>query len=412
MTKVQKLVEERNQVAARVNELVAQSARSAAEEREFTELTDRFDTLSSHIRAEQAAEINAVLAAPSPRNVKPTPVPGFVRGNREEIAASMSSPKFSAELDSFIGAIPYGPHRVAAASGDIFQEAQGADGGYALPADKRELQALLAPPELVHSRCDIIYTRTNSVQLPTDEDPDWSSSLAAEDVNEGAALTEQKSPLKLLDLTLLKKGALTRVTKEMLEDNTGIGARVVTKLSGKLAWKLHKMAITAFLASGGKIVVAKTGGAAAGSAPDIDNVLAMETGLLAENLARAVWLANPKLRPSLSKLVIGQVPVFLQGQSLANGAPETLRGRPIFFVEGLPAQGTEGDLTLVDPSMFYGVLKAAGPRIEESIHAEFKNDVVQYRGYVRAVFASKLQAKITRPDATEAGNVVVLATRA
>lgn len=398
------LVEERNEVAARVTAL-SQCTRTEAQEKEFDALTERFDYLSQEIRKEQAASINAILDAPHPRNVKPTPVgPTAPSRDRRSVAAWD-------ELDAFIAAIPFGDHRVAAASGDLFQESQSGDGGYALPADKRALQALLAPPELVHGRCDLIYTRTNSVQLPTDEDADWSSSLAAEDVAEGDALTEQKSAIKLLDLTLAKKGVLTRVTREMLEDNTGIGERVITKLGGKLAWKLHKMAIAAFLASPAKITVAKTGGAAAGSAPDIDNILAMETNLLAENFARAVWIANPKIKPALSKLVIGQVPVFVQGQSLANASPETLRGRPIFFVEGLPAQGTEGDLTLVDPFMFYGVLKSAGPRIEESIHAEFKNDVVQYRGYVRAVFASKLQAKITRADATEAGNVVSLATR-
>jgi HK97 family phage major capsid protein len=403
-------MERRNAVASRINELVAiGAARSSEQNAEFDRATADFDRLSAELSRLGAADrINSELAQPQPRAVRATSST-FTPGAYEGVTTSTVA---AAKLDAFIAALPYGAHRIAATAGDVFQESQGGDGGYLLPVDKRSLLSILAPPELVHSRCDILYSSSNSTQVPIDEDADWSSSLAAEDVNEGAALTEQKAAFKLLDLTLAKKGVLTRVTREMLEDNTGIGERVTTKLGGKLAWKLHKMAITAFLASGGKITVAKTSGAAAGSAPDIDNILAMETGLLAENYAKSVWLANPKIKPALSKLVLGQVPVFMQGQSLANGAPETLRGRPIFFVDGLPAQGTEGDLTLVDPSMFYGVLKSTGPRIEESVHAEFKNDVVQYRGYVRAAFASKLSAKITRPDSTEAGNVVTLGTRA
>lgn len=148
--------------------------------------------------------------------------------------------------------------------------------------------------------------------------------------------------------TLVKAGVLARVTQEMLEDTTGIGGYVSNKLARKLGWKLHARCIAAFLASGGKVVVAKTAGAVVGSPPDIDNILSMDVSMLDENRANAVWLANPRLKPSLSKLVLGQVPIFLPG-GFAQGIPDTLLGRPIMFVEGLPAVGAAGDLVFADP---------------------------------------------------------------
>jgi hypothetical protein len=127
--------------------------------------------------------------------------------------------------------------------------------------------------------------------------------------------------------------------------------------------------------------------------------------------AGAVWLANPRVEATMLNWVIGQCPVYVGPGGVADAPFGRLFGRPVFFIEGLPAVGTEGDLSLVAPQMFWGALKQAGPRIEESIHAEFKKDVVLYRGYVRSCFKSKLSAVVTRPDATTAGNVVTIQTR-
>jgi HK97 family phage major capsid protein len=321
----------------------------------------------------------------------------------------------SPALNAFFAALPKGFGAIQNTAGDVFQESQGADGGYLLPVDKRKFVSLIAPPTLMHSMCDTVFTPSNAVTLPIDSDTDWSTSLGANDVAEGAALTESKIGLGQVTATLVKAGALARVTREMLEDNTGIGEYVLGKIARKLAWRLHARCVTACLASGGKVTVAKTTGAAAGSAPDIDNILAMDVSMLDTNLANAVWLANPKLKPYLAKLVLGQVPVFMQGGTtgagLAQGIPDRLLGRPIFFVEGLPAVGTVGDLMLCDPTSMFQVLKTQGPRLEVSTEAEFVKDTVLYRGYVRSVCVSKWAATAQRADTSAVGNVVVLATR-
>jgi HK97 family phage major capsid protein len=350
---------------------------------------------------ERAESLQNRLAQPAPRVAKPT------------VVAPAKVVTAEGRLDAFFTALPRGESAVMNTAGDLFKEGTNADGGYLLPVDKRELLRLLAPPEMVHSRCDIIFTPSNATTIPVDEDPVWSSSLAAGDVVEAAALTEGKTAFGTVDISLVKRGALARVTREMLEDNTGIGEHVITKLTGKLAWKCHALAVAAFIAAPSKKQVAKTGGAAVGSAPDIANVQAMWTSMLIPMREKAVWLANPQIETKLQGLLIpgSTIPAYMPANGLADAPNGKLFGRPIYFIEGLPAVGTEGDLMLVDPTSFFCVMKSAGPRIAVSTEAEFKNDVVCYSGYVRCAFKSKFTAVITRADSTTAGNVVTLQTR-
>lgn len=391
-----------DQMKTKLQELLnqIQTLQTSDEEGAVTELTARLDEaekLQNTIAAkERADKLVAHAAKPAPREAKPVITP--------------ATPKLS-NLDQFVlGLVPGSKFRNAA--NDVFQEGTLADGGYLLPVDRRELQKLIAPAEMIHGLCDTIYTPSNATSVPVDEDPAWSADLAAADVAEGAAPTEDKLAFGLRDLSLTKSMVYVRVTQEMIEDNTGIGAYVTGKLGEKLSWALHAKAIAAFLASPAKITVAKTVGAAAGSAPDLANVQAIWGSMLAPMRSSAVWLVNPKLEAALQNLVIGQVPVYLPATGIEGQPFGRLFGRPVMFVEGLSAQGTEGDLTLVDPKSFWMALKTQGARIEASAHAEFKNDILAYKGAVRSGFLSKHSKKITRKDATEAGNVITLATRA
>jgi HK97 family phage major capsid protein len=309
------------------------------------------------------------------------------------------------------------PRLLRNAGGDVFQEAQGADGGFLLPVDKRSLQSLLVTPEAICGKTDILLTPSNAVTIPVDDDPAWSTAAGAADVSEGATLTEGKVQFKSLTLSLVKKGVLVRVTSEMLEDGTNIGPYVLGKTAQKLSWSLDKVCFAAFLASGAKIEIAKTVGAAAGSAPDILNVQAMWVKMLIQHRSNAVWLANPQLETALQKMYVtgassGVFPVYIPAGGLSEAPYAKLYGRPIIFSELCPAVGTTGDLMLVDPTSFFCVMKSGGPRTDVSIHSEFVKDVVAYRSYVRVVCASKFSAAITRGDGTTAGNVITVGTRA
>jgi HK97 family phage major capsid protein len=395
-----------SEMKARLQALLSNVATLQASEKPedvetLVNVLDEAEKLQATIATKERAEkLQAHAAAPAPVPVK------------RVAPAAVATPKLQNKLDAFIAALPGGAHALKNAADDVFQEGQLADGGYLLPVDRRELVKLLAPVEMVHGLCDIIYTTSNATSVPVDEDPVWSSDLAAADVNEGAAPTEDKVAFGLRDLSLAKSMVYVRVTQEMLEDNTGIGAYVTGKLAEKLAWRLHAKAVAAFIASDAKVEVAKTTNAAAGSAPDLANIQAIWGSMLAPMRSKAVWLANPKLEAALQNLVIGTVPVYLPPTGIEGQPFGRLFGRPVMFIEGLPAVGTTGDIMLVDPSSFWLALKTQGARVEASAHAEFKNDIIAYKGAVRSGFKSKFSAPITRADATTAGNVVLLATRA
>lgn len=396
---LQEMRDQRLALLNRIQSLQTSEADAAALDEALTEA----EQLDADItRRERAEQFTARMAAPAPLPFK-----------RENPTASRPASTVTATnaLDRFFLAQRSQQSFLSNVAGDVFQEGTAADGGYLVPVDRRDLQKLLAPTDMVHSLCDIIYPTGSSVQVPVDEDPVWSAELAAADTAEGAAPTEDKHAFGLRDLQLSKSMNLVRMTREMLEDVTGIGEKMTGKLTDKLAWRLHAKAVAAFRASPAKVTIAKTGGAAVGSAPDLANIQAMWTSMLAPMRTKAVWLANPKMETVLQGFTIGNVPVYLPPTGIEGQPHGRLYGRPVMFVEGLPAIGAEGDILLVDPSSFWLGLKSAGPRIEFSTEAEFKNDVTVFKGAVRSGCLSKFSAPIVRADATSAGNVVTVATR-
>lgn len=408
------LAELRNHYAeleAKLAELQNQEAKTgdAAEQIDQT-ITDLERAAADIVRAERLEAVQNTMKEP-------------VRKTQPAGATAKKAPTAFANESDFYRAVSAAalfnqidPRLLRNTSGDVVQEAQGADGGYLLPVDKRSLQQLLVPPESIHGRTDILLTPSNAVTLPIDDDPVWSTVMGSSDLAEGGTLTEGKAVFKTATLSLVKKGILVRVTSEMLEDGTNIGPYVLNKTAQKLEWALSKMSFAAFLASGGKVTLAKTSGAAANSAPDLANVQAMWTSMLVQHRANAVWIANPQLETVFQKYSVtgansGVFPIYIPAGGISEAPYAKIYGRPVIFSELSPAVGTEGDLMLTDPTTFFTVMKSGGPRTDVSIHAEFSKDVVGYRSYIRAVCASKFSTKITRGDGTYAGNTITVATR-
>ena len=388
---MQHLINKRNDLAMRMNTLAAIKDRSTAQTKELDAVIAQFDDLSAEIDLAQSVGARAAKLALRPR----------------------VDPIANDNLNAFVRNVATNPDAVRAAAAATYAgEGTAADGGYLAPTEySRILDVLLKGPESLLGLCDNITALTNSIVLPVDEDAPWSvAGIAAANVAEGTVYGPSKPVFKSVQVSLAKYGVLVPVSEELLTDGVNVGGYVAQKSADKLQWKINVAAFAAFMASGAKIVAAKTTGAAVGSAPDIDNVLAMFGNVPTQLRDSAVWLANPRLQTTMMTYVIGQMPVFVPGGSLANAPNDMLLGKRIIWSELCSAVGTEGDLALVAPKAFYAVTKGA-PQAAVSTHLYFDADQIAYKTSARVAIKSKFSAPITRPDSTTVGNVATLATR-
>jgi HK97 family phage major capsid protein len=164
-----------------------------------------------------------------------------------------------------------------------------------------------------------------------------------------------------------------------------------------------------FLNAGCKISVSKETGQAAATIKK-ENIDKMEARCWRYN--RAVWLANHNTRPQLKSLVqvVGTggnaVPYFVG----ANGGPETLSGRPIFFSEFAKTVGTEGDLILIVPSEYLeGTYESE--QYAESIHVRFAAAERAFRFYRRNDGRPWWASALAPKNGDSLSPVVTLATR-
>jgi HK97 family phage major capsid protein len=384
-------------------------ALSAEEQVAIDNNLSKFESLTQEIERRERIEAAASrLAAPQPRRVGP----GSIK-TQERQEFRNEGEFFRAVAMASQGNVD--PRLITNAAGDYVQEGTSADGGYLAPADaSKTLVQMLASPTSIFGRLDPLFCSTNSITVPGDENPDWAGTgIHSHTVAEAAAYTATTPIFVQHTLTLAKSGVLVYVTSEMLSDVANIGQYVVTKSAKKLSWTMNLAAWTAIKGAASVKTVAKTSGAAAGSAPDLDNLESMWVGLYAPYRENSVWLVNPNLEPALRQLVLGTYnPVYMPAGGLSQAPYSTLYGRPVIYTEMAAAKGTVGDITLCDPTSFWGVVKNNGIQNSVSEHFKFDQDLTAYKASARFVVASKLSGVITRPDSTTCSNVVVLATRA
>jgi HK97 family phage major capsid protein len=368
----------------------------------------KFETLTAEVERRERIEASAArLSATAPRKAGPV-----IISKKTPVEFQNSSEFFRAVVNAASGQVD--PRLITNGAGDYVQEGTPADGGYALVTDARsEILSAIVGPETLFGRLESIFTTGNSITLPVDEDPAWATGgFHGHAISEAGSYTAGTPQLGQLAITLAKKGTLVYVTDEMLSDVANIGGFVTRKSAEKLGWMIDAAVWSAMIGAASIKTVAKTSGAAAGSAPDLDNIEAMWVGLHTGFRKNAVWLANPNLEPHLRSLVLATYnPVYMPAGGISAAPFATLLGKPVIYSEHCAAIGTTGDLLLADPSAFYGVMRNGGIQNSVSAHFKFDQDLQAFKASVRMAAISKLKAVITRPDSTTCSNVVALATR-
>jgi HK97 family phage major capsid protein len=214
----------------------------------------------------------------------------------------------------------------------------------------------------------------------------WAAQWLGEN-KEGTVVTGN---LRELNLSAEKLAGFTEVTREQIEDAPGSEET----FSGGLEMLLSMTLDEAFLVGDGvgkphgalnesSRVIVTRGGANAITWAD---VVGMWTRMHPAMHGRAVWVANVETAGQLFTMVDGNnnyiwPPSVSQG--VAGDAPTTLLGRPLYFVDTVPALGSEGDLALIYwPGYMVGMRN--GISLDRSNAPGWTRDVISLRAIVRA----------------------------
>lgn len=275
--------------------------------------------------------------------------------------------------------VPY-----AAAPSTVTQEANGADGGYAVPPDFRSIvnDALLSESSLL-GRTLRVTTLSNSITVPADASPSWVS-MQPNVQPEGTQVGQVKVALQARYARLTRIQATVPLTNELLEDSAGLDAYLRAAIPERLDFKVTDALvnggtpIVGLLNSPALITQTKEGAQGAGTIVAA-NLSKMHARLWGPAKSRAVWLAHSSVEAALQQLSLPPgLFSYTAGEPFAR-----LYGAPVLVTEAAQAIGTPGDLILCDPLSILTATRPGATRVDLSTHVWFDLDLSAYRFALR-----------------------------
>ena len=222
-------------------------------------------------------------------------------------------------------------------------------------------------------------TSRRNVKIGADETTPWGTSgIKAYWRKEGAKMTEGELDDDGRDVPLHELYTLALATEELLEDAPRLQNRLTNKAAEAISFKKNHAIVEGtgagqplgWLKSKAKVRVTKESGQAAGTIV-AKNVIKMYSRLLMMPGSRPFWLANSNTLPELMTMTVGDKPIWMPSNGLADAPGGFLLGLPVRFSEFAETVGTEGDLQLIQPKGYYGVRRASGEKFASSIHLYF-----------------------------------------
>ena len=145
------------------------------------------------------------------------------------------------------------------------------------------------------------------------------------------------------------------------------------------------------------------------------NVVKMVARAMPRNRDRLVWLMHPDLEEQLPTLAIhsGEAAKFLWNPEggLGNFDMQRVLNKPVLLEDCCPAQGSKGDVMLVDPFQYILLTKGTAKQ-DWSIHVEFLTDQNCFRMVFRCNGAPKVNKPLTIKNSTKTRSpFVTLAAR-
>lgn len=288
---------------------------------------------------------------------------------------------------------------------DAYSGTVPADGGFLVPEEFRaELLQLSLEASIVRSRARVIPMGALKLRMPTiDSNTNVGSvhgGLVAYWTEESAELVESQARFGSVLLEAQKLTGLSAVPNELLMDAPGFEAFVMSSWPEALRFFEDLAYIRGsgvgeplgFLANPATVVVAAVNGAE--NTITTNNIYDMYSRLLPSSAARAVWVVAQNAMPQLFRLAAADdSPVFINNIAGAPG-PLNILGRPVIFSEKVQALGAQGDISLVDLSM-YLIGDRMQMQMARSEHARFTRDQTMFRIISRGDGRPWLNSSIT-----------------
>lgn len=272
---------------------------------------------------------------------------------------------------------------------DAYSGTVPAEGGFLVPEEFRaELLQLSLEASIVRSRARVIPMNALKLRMPTiDSNTNVGSvhgGMVAYWTEESAELVESQARFGSILLEAQKLTGLSAVPNELLMDAPGFEAFVMSSWPEALRYFEDLAYIRGsgvgeplgFLANSATVVVPEFGAQAVNTIL-AGNIFQMYSRMLPSSVGRSVWLVAQNAMPQLFALAAADnSPLFIN--SIANGGPVTILGRPVIFTEKVNALGTQGDIALVDLGM-YLIGDRMQMQMARSEHARFTRDQTMFR---------------------------------
>lgn len=343
---------------------------------------------------------SGVTAVKDPGGIYNKRAAGAVAYNDAKVNPKGHSPRNGMEFGDWLVAagpatindVPKSHREYRATLEDIRDEYSGtvpADGGFLVPEEFRaELLQLSLEASIVRSRARVIPMGALKLRMPTiDSNTNVGSvhgGMVAYWTEESAELVESQARFGSVLLEAQKLTGLSAVPNELISDAPGFEAFVMSSWPEALRFFEDLAYIRGsgvgeplgFLGNPATVVVAAVNGAE--NTITTNNIYDMYSRLLPSSAARAVWLVAQNAMPQLFRLAAADdSPVFINNIAGSPG-PLNILGRPVIFSEKVNALGSQGDISLVDLSM-YLIGDRMQMQMARSEHARFTRDQTMYR---------------------------------
>lgn len=294
--------------------------------------------------------------------------------------------------------------------------------GYMVPPEFRNrIWELVFAGDNLLSEIDSEPTSANQINDLTDEWTPWGTTgIQARWRHEAQQMTPSRPSVTPRSVVLHELFAFVTASDELLEDAPRLNNRLENKAAQAINWKIDDAIIygdgvgkpLGYMQSSALVTVAKESGQAADTV-NATNVTKMFSRLLPDGIRRAQWRINSDVLPALEGLTIGDRPVWIPPNGLADAPGGLLMGRPIKLTEHSKTLGDAGDIQLIDPMGYYGATKQGGIKFASSLHLYFDYGLQAFRWTIRFGGQPHLKAPISpKHGSATKSHFVTLAERA